>query len=79
MKTQLNWQEAKAYVCSLVGKNVHVKHNKGRNKYSNFCGVVSKVYPNVFILECTDYTVPTLTCAYSDVVCGNVQLSLKEA
>ncbi|MBO5772223.1 MAG: Veg family protein [Clostridia bacterium] len=74
MKTQLSWEQAKEYVTSLVGKRVDVKYNKGRNKYQKFFGVVEKAYPNVFTLNCQENLGHNLTCAYSDVVCGNVQL-----
>jgi uncharacterized protein Veg len=72
MKKQLTIQQAKSLVESLVGKNVSVRLNKGRNKIVNCKATVKKAYENVFEMEVPMEITGKLTCSYADVVCKEI-------
>ncbi|MDD3831190.1 MAG: Veg family protein [Clostridia bacterium] len=68
---------ARDQVEGLLGKNVLVRYNRGRNRVSNYKGRVEQCYSHVFMLHLNDSTPSQLTCSYIDILCG--EISLKEA
>lgn len=66
--------QAKAQVRSLLGRNVLVRHNKGRNRIKRYNGVVAETHPNVFVIALRDELFDRISCSYSDVVCGEIIL-----
>ncbi len=66
-------------VRSLMGQSLDILLNPGRNKISTHCGTVSAIYPSLFTLNLAEEEEgKKLTCSYSDVLCGKVQLRLRE-
>ncbi len=66
-------------VKNLMGQSLDILLNPGRNKISTHCGRVTAIYPSLFTLDLMeDETGKKLTCSYSDVLCGKVQLKLRE-
>ncbi len=51
MKKAITIDSAKSYVESLIGQNVDVKVNRGRNKIKRYKGIVSEAHPNVFVVK----------------------------
>lgn len=72
MKKQQTIQQVKVQIGALLGKNVSIKINKGRNKIVNCKGVIKNVYENVFEMEIPTEITGKLTCSYADVVCKEV-------
>lgn len=66
--------EVKAEIQNLLGKNINLEVNRGRNKIVKLCAKIDKVYPSMFeikpygnvILDKTSYS-------YSEVLCGNIK------
>ena len=51
MKKSVTIDSAKSYVESLVGRDVNVKVNRGRNRIKRYQGVVSEAHDNVFVVR----------------------------
>ena len=76
MKTVANLDAAKTKVQSLLGKNVSVKLNKGRNRVKHYSGVVQEMHSNVFVVKLADNAAfDRISCSYIDLLCGEVALS----
>lgn len=65
---------AKQQVSLLLGKNVVVKLNKGRNKVKSFQGVVQEAHSNVFVVQLTGEIFDRISCSYTDMLCGEVSV-----
>lgn len=65
-----------AYDCvsKLLGKRVVLKINRGRNKIKRYSGVLTQVHPNVFVVALQNEIVDRVSCSYTDIVCGQVQI-----
>lgn len=74
MKKTLNVDDAKQMVKQLVGRDVDVRLNRGRNKIRYYRGVVSEAHPNVFVVSLYDDLFDRISCSYVDVVCGEIAL-----
>ena len=59
---------------SLIGKEVYVKVNVGRNKYEYYEGKVENIYNNLFTVN-VDSIIKSFT--FSDVLTKDVQLKLR--
>lgn len=67
--------EIKANVLSLLGRKLKISVNKGRKKVARYEGELSGVYPGVFVLRIDgDKAIKTMSCSYSDVICGDIKL-----
>lgn len=75
MKKTYNIDQAKTYVENLVGKDVNVRLNKGRNRIKHYKGIVSEAHPNVFVINLYDDLFDRISCSYTDVVCGEIVLN----
>ena len=74
-KRAVSIEEIKSEVLSLEGQKLKISVNKGRKKVVKYDGELSGVYPSVFILKITgDKTINSLSCSYSDVICGDIKL-----
>ncbi|MBQ9481152.1 MAG: Veg family protein [Clostridia bacterium] len=58
----------------LYGREVSVKVNLGRNKFANYMGKVTGIYPALFTVSPTEEFRGKTTYSYSEVLCGNVFL-----
>ena len=74
MKKSVTIDSAKTYVESLVGRNVNLKVNRGRNKIKRYNGVVSEAHPNVFVVKLDNDLVDRISCTYTDILCGNIYI-----
>ena len=74
MKKSITLDSAKSYVESLVGRNVDLKVNRGRNKIKRYKGVVSEAHPNVFVVKLDSDVFDRISCSYVDIVCGNIYI-----
>ncbi len=72
MKKRLDVDDAKAMVTKLVGQNVCVRLNRGRNKIKNYRGVLSEAHSNVFVIQLADDIFDRISCSYVDLVCGEL-------
>ena len=76
MKKTISIDSAKSYVESLVGKDVNVKVNRGRNKIKRYKGKISQAYDNVFIVELANDIFDRISCTYTDIVCGEIAIDV---
>lgn len=74
MKKAITLDSAKSYVESLVGRDVDVKVNRGRNKIKRYKGVVSEAHPNVFIVKLNNDLFDRISCTYTDILCGTIHI-----
>lgn len=74
MKKSIDVDGAKQFVRNMLGHNVDVKLNRGRNKIKHYKGVVSEAHSNVFIIKLTDDIFDRISCSYIDLVCGEIGL-----
>ncbi len=72
MKKTLDLDEAKTIVNSLLGRNVSVRLNRGRNKIKHYNGVLSEAHSNVFVIELADDLFDRISCSYIDLICGEL-------
>lgn len=70
----MNIEKIKLMINSLIGKEVYVKVNVGRNKYEYYEGKVENIYNNLFTLN-VDSIIKSFT--FSDVLTKDVQLKLR--
>ncbi|MBS7304667.1 MAG: Veg family protein [Clostridiales bacterium] len=63
---------AKKKVESLMGKELKIRYNKGRNKIVYFDGKISEFYNNVFVITVYNEIFDRISCSYTDLLCGDV-------
>lgn len=75
MKAKNNINEVKQKVKGYLSQRICVKVDLGRNKYMEFYGTLSGVYPALFAItpDEKDFLGKTVY-SYSDVLCGTVKL-----
>lgn len=71
-KNIVSIDQIKKSILDLVGSPVKVKINRGRKKIERYSGEISGVYPSVFTLKLNNAVVKSLSCSYSDLICGEV-------
>ena len=75
MKKSITIDSAKSYVESLVGCNVDLKVNRGRNKIKRYKGKVTETHPNVFIVKLDNDLFDRNSCTYTDILCGSIVIN----
>ncbi|MCH5160393.1 MAG: Veg family protein [Clostridiales bacterium] len=65
-------EEVKTRIRDLRGKNLRVSVNKGRKKTIKLDGVITDIFPSVFMFRSA--TGDTVSFSYSDVICGDIKL-----
>lgn len=76
-KAGLNITHVKDKINSYKGQGVNLVVNLGRNRFTNFEGIIESVYPSLFTVSVDDGDKTKIhSYSYSDVLCGQVQLSL---
>ena len=74
-KRAVGIDEVKQSVAALRGKKLKISVNKGRKRVVKYDGELSGVFPCVFVLRIFgDKNVSSLSCSYSDVICGDIKL-----
>ena len=73
-KSTLTIEVIKNKIDELVGKNIYMEVCRGRKKIHRYMGVVESTFPSVFVVRLIegDTLNPSLSCSYSDVLCGDV-------
>ncbi|MCL2598667.1 MAG: Veg family protein [Firmicutes bacterium] len=69
----------KDLIQNLQGKSLKISVNKGRKRIVRYVGSILETYPQVFVLKIdNDKFLDKLSCSYSDVICGDIKLGVKE-
>ena len=71
--------EIKERVKALYGKEVFVRVNLGRNKFADFKGKVTGIYPSLFTVSPLDEYKGKTTYSYSEMLCGGVKLKKNQS
>ncbi len=75
MRKFVKLEDAKLKVENLLGKQVNVRLNRGRNRVKNYVGVVSEAHANVFVVKLTNNALfDRISCSYTDMLCGEVMI-----
>ncbi len=69
---RLDVDEAKNIVNRLLGHNVDVRLNRGRNKIRHYKGVLTEAHSNVFVIKLADDLFDRISCSYVDLICGEL-------
>lgn len=72
----MNTNKAKSQIEELVGKEVHIKVNVGRNKYEHYDGIIINTYPYLFTVKVENLV---KSFSYVDVLTKDVQLKISNA
>ena len=64
----------KKSVKGIIGEDVNVKVNLGRNKYTHFKGKLTAVYPSLFTILPMDGYRGKTSFSYAELMCGNVKI-----
>lgn len=71
-KNTVSIEQIKRSILALVGAPVKIKINRGRKKIERYSGEITAVYPSVFTMKVSQGSVKSLSCSYSDLLCGEV-------
>lgn len=75
IKSNGSLSEVKNIIAAMREKSVDVTLNLGRNKFVNFTGRLSGVYPALFTVSPNDKSFKGKTSySYSEYMCGKVRL-----
>ena len=78
IKTSRNINSVKKEISSVVGEDVLVKVNLGRNKFATYEGRLTNVYPWLFTVEPYDEFKGKTSFSYAELMCGNVKIRPKK-
>ncbi len=70
----MNTDKAKKFVSSLIGKEVKIKVNVGRNKHEYYEGEVIGMYPYLFTVKVDNLM---KSFSYVDLITKDVQFKIK--
>lgn len=79
MIRQTDVNNVRKVMSNHIGSRVKVVANKGRHKVDITEGVISQIYPSIFLVEVTggiEDTIRMLSFSYTDVITKDVRLSL---
>ncbi len=74
MKKRISVEDAKRQVAVMLGKDVSVRINRGRNRIKYCRGTVSEMHNNVFVVSLVNEIVDRMSCSYVDIVCGEIKM-----
>ena len=78
-KLNLTLEQVKEEIKKLKGQPVDMKVNSGRKKMVHYEGVVENIYQSVFVVKINnDVLVDKKSYSFSEVLCGDVQIALKQ-
>ena len=60
------------------GKNIQMEVCLGRKKIVNFDAILTNIYPSVFTVNVPNSDQPDRSYSYTEILCGNVKVSLKK-
>lgn len=68
----IDW--AKRRVQTLIGRNITLKVNKGRNKFVTYNGTITNAYPSIFTVSaCENDESKIVSYSYSDILTKTVR------
>ena len=70
-------EECRSSVLQLIGKNITVKHNKGRNKIVTYDGSITEAYNGIFVMKIDNDIIDRLSFSYKDILCGDIKIKEK--
>ncbi len=73
MRRSLNLDKIKKNICNLIGKDVNLRVNIGRNKYEHYNGKVLKIYDSLFTVEVNGLI---KSFSYADVLTKSVLIKV---
>ena len=77
IKSTVTLTEVKQHIMNMSKKPVEVTINLGRNKYVQYRGTLSGVYPALFTVVPDDSSFKGKTSySYSEFMCGKVRLNV---
>ena len=68
----MNINTAKNIIKGNVGKMLLFRYNGLRNQKEEFYGIITKVFPSIFIIELSDGTVRSFS--YGDFIIKNIMI-----
>lgn len=69
------FEEVKTEIASLLGKDVKISINRGRNRSEKYDGTILFAYPNVFVFKVKNNDlVKSLSISYNDLICGDAKI-----
>ena len=69
------YEEVKTEIASLLGQEVKISINRGRNRSEKYDGTILFAYPNVFIFKVKgNELVKSLSISYNDLICGDARI-----
>ncbi len=76
IKVDVTINSIKEKIKELLGKDVIVKLNLGRNKYVTFPATLNGIYPSLFTVSPADKNFLGKTAySYSEILCGRVKIN----
>lgn len=81
MMKQADLNKVRQAVRNHVGSRVSIIANKGRHKVDKMEGIISEIYPSIFLVEVKNETegfFKTFSFSYTDVLTRDVRLKLCE-
>lgn len=66
----------KSFVKSNMNQPINFRFNGSRNQIEEFTGKIVNTYKSIFIIE-VDGTVVTKSFSYTDILIGNLELTLQ--
>ena len=76
IKVDVTINSIKEKIKELLGKDVIVKLNLGRNKYVTFPATLNGIYPSLFTVSPVDKNFLGKTAySYSEILCGRVKIN----
>ncbi len=74
----LDLSKIKNKIREIKGKGIDITINRGRKKIDSYEGVIENIYQSVFTVKIlNDKLLKNLTCSYSEVLCGDVKISVR--
>ena len=67
--------KAKQTAAALVGRQLKISVNRGRNKMETLFGCIEKLYPSIFLFRTTDGKENLFS--YNDMIMGKIRIYLK--
>ena len=58
----------------LKGEQIAMQVCHGRKKIEKLVGKIEKIYPSVFVVNLENHIPKTISCSFSDVLCGDVKI-----
>lgn len=78
-KPNLTLSQIKEEIKKLKGKTVDMQVNSGRKKTVHYQGVIENIYQSVFVVKIdNDVLADKKSYSFSEVLCGDVQIALKQ-